>query len=245
MSTIAKWDTLWQKEENKRADVGPSFRHKMRLVLHLVRKHQLSGDILDVACGTGVLLTKLRPFATSLTGCDISEQALRIAGGIFPQAKYFRLDIEKDALPNQFDSIFCTNALEEIENDQAALNHMVSMLKPGGHLLIVTPHRKDYWTEKDVVAQNQRRYERQELKDKIQNSGLNVTEMMTWGWPIYRIWYQAMNRVNQQQVWHEKKLSIMAMVAARIAYFVLFIDDLFRNDPKASILVALAQKPQS
>lgn len=238
----AAWDTLWNVPEHRAFSRGPSFRHKVRLVQSRVRKHGLRGRVLDVACGTGELLSQLGPAMTELTGADVSIRALERARRVCPRARFVQLDIEASALPETFDVIFCTNALEEMERDGEALRHMTPMLSPGGVLVLVTPHRKDYWTAKDALAGNKRRYEREELRRKLADAGLRVVELTTWGWPFYRLWYRSMARVNQDAVWEQRSLTTLARWAGELAYRLLFLDDLFANAALGSILVAVARK---
>lgn len=239
----AAWDRLWDLPEHRVFAAGPSFRHKLRLVLSLVHREELAGRALDVGCGTGELLSALPPTMTDLTGVDISARALEQAHQHCGRGRFFKLDIERGSLPETFDVIFCANALEEMEHDEAALRHMASMLTPRGALVIVTPHRRRYWTAKDVLAGNKRRYEREELAAKLQAAGFHDLHLTTWGWPLYRLWYRLMAVVKQEVVWQTPRRAGVARWLAAAAYRALFLDDLFRGSPRGSILIALARKP--
>lgn len=215
----------------------------MRLVWSLVQRHRLRGRALDIACGTGEFLARITPLMDSVTGVDISERALELARRTAPEARLLRLNIEAERLPETFDVVFCANALEEMERDEAALRNMAEMLSLNGALVLVVPHRKKYWTAKDELAGNKRRYEREELAEKLLRAGLHVAEIRTWGWPLYRLWYRMMTNVNQTAVWQQHTAGKLASRIADIAYRLLFLDDLFVNWRTGGILFAVARKP--
>lgn len=237
------WDALWDIPEHRALSHGPSYRHKMRRVWGLVRRHRLRGRALDVACGTGEFLACIAPVMDSVTGADFSVRALELARQVAPGARLLQLNIEISRLPETFDVVFCANALEEMERDEAALRNMAEMLAPNGALVLVVPHRKMYWTVKDELAGNKRRYEKEELVEKLMRAGLHVAEIQTWGWPLYRIWYRSMTSVNQTALWQQPTAGRLASWTAEIAYRLLFVDDLFTNRHAGSILFAVARKP--
>ena len=132
---MVNWDELWQKEENKQLGQGPSLRHKIRLVLLLIKKYsggRKDVKILDVACGSGIFLSILAGKYSELYGVDRSQIGLEIAKKKCGICKFGVLDIEKESLPEEFDIITCMNALEETKNDEAALVNMGRMLKTNG-----------------------------------------------------------------------------------------------------------------
>lgn len=236
----ASWDSLWDRPENTQFAAGPSFRHKMRILMRLVRKYgKHNGATLDIACGTGELLAML-PSAIKKNGIDISRLAVERAGRALPTARFQVLDIEKQTLSDKFSMIFCTNALEEMTSDGAAIKNMASMLDNDGRLFIVTPHRKAYWTKKDKEAGNKRRYEISEIKTLLSNANLRTIAIRSWGWPLYRVWYRAMAQVNQDTVWKGQKRTAFARMLSIVAYTVLWIDDIFAWTQYGSILFIVA-----
>lgn len=243
-STISAWDKLWHLPENREFDVGPSWRSKLRHLHRLVGQETIGGKVLDVACGMGRLLKEFDGRAGELVGIDASTEALKAAQIYFPKARYQQLNIEHEILHETFDWIFCTNALEEMENDEAALRNMAAMLKPGGKLIVVVPHRHMYWTSKDRMAGNKRRYEIFELVEKMQRGGLTVVTYRTWGWPLYRVWYHLMERVDQGKIWNKKSVSRLARALAHVAYLGLMFDDLFTGSSYGSVLLMMAHKPR-
>lgn len=240
---MSNWDTLWRLPENREFDIGPSWRSKLRQLHRAVDPIGVRGRVLDVACGMGRLLKEWEGTAVALVGVDASAEALKAAHAYFPSARYQQLNIEKEKLPEVFDWVFCTNALEEMQQDSAALANMAAMVASGGYLALIVPHCKAYWTSKDEMAGNKRRYERADLIANVEAAGLTVLATRMWGWPLYRVWYHVMERVDQKKVWGSKSNTGLARAAARVAYGLLYVDDFFTFLPYGSILLLVAQKP--
>jgi ubiquinone/menaquinone biosynthesis C-methylase UbiE len=102
---------------------------------------QASGDVLEVAVGTGLNLGKY-PHDVKLTGIDLSEEMLGIARSR-AQELGRSVDLQQGdahALPfadDAFDTVVCTFGLCAIPNLEAALDEMARVLRPGGKLILV------------------------------------------------------------------------------------------------------------
>lgn len=97
-------------------------------------------DILDVACGTGVMIPfYLERGAASVTAIDISPEMARIAGEKFaaePRVRVLCGDVEETAFPRAFDRIVVYNAFPHFPNPQRLIRQLASLLKEGGRLTI-------------------------------------------------------------------------------------------------------------
>ena len=96
-------------------------------------------DVLDVACGTGVLIPDyLRRGASSVTAIDISPRMAEIAREKFslPNVTVLCGDAEKMELDRQFDCIVVYNAFPHFADQEGLIRHLVPMLKPGGTLTV-------------------------------------------------------------------------------------------------------------
>ncbi len=102
---------------------------------------QASGEVLEVAVGTGLNLPHY-PGGVTVTGLDVSEQMLGIA-----RSRAGRLGREvalrrgtAHALPfadASFDTVVCTLGLCAIPEHEVALDEMIRVLRPGGRLVLV------------------------------------------------------------------------------------------------------------
>lgn len=96
-------------------------------------------NILDVACGTGVLFPDyLKRNVSSVTGVDISPKMVQLAKGKFAQNNIEIIcgDVEKMDSGNLFDCIVIYNAFPHFPNPDALIKKLSSMLKKGGALTV-------------------------------------------------------------------------------------------------------------
>ncbi len=96
-------------------------------------------DILDVACGTGVLIPDfLKRNVASVTGIDISPKMAEIAKAKFPQKRVTILcgDVETTAFDRQFDCIVVYNAFPHFPDPGRLIQTLSTLLKPGGTLTV-------------------------------------------------------------------------------------------------------------
>ena len=94
-------------------------------------------DVLDVACGTGVLFPDyLKRNVGSLTGIDISAEMAKIAKEKFPQVQVICGDVEETLFDKKFDCIMVYNAFPHFPNPERLIKVLASWLKPGGTLTV-------------------------------------------------------------------------------------------------------------
>ena len=96
-------------------------------------------SILDVACGTGVLIPDyLQRSVASVTAVDISPEMVRIAKAKFPQENVTVLcgDIQQVPLEGKFDCIMVYNAFPHFPEPETLIATLAGMLKPGGTLTV-------------------------------------------------------------------------------------------------------------
>ena len=96
-------------------------------------------DVLDVACGTGVLFPDyLSRDVDSLTAVDISPEMVRIAREKFPGDKVTVCcgDVEELDFDKQFDCIVVYNAFPHFPEPAQLIQSLSGLLKPGGILTV-------------------------------------------------------------------------------------------------------------
>ena len=94
-------------------------------------------DVLDVACGTGVLFPDyLARGVGSLTGIDISPEMARLARAKFPEVTVLCGDAETAAFDRDFDVIMIYNAFPHFPDPAGLLSALAARLKPGGRLTV-------------------------------------------------------------------------------------------------------------
>ena len=115
-----------------------------------------NGRILDVGCGDGFHLKLLKKYGQKgwqVEGVDFDQRAVRMAreaGLTVHQGK-----VQTAGLPaNSYDLIFMIQTIEHLDDPPGVLEHIFTLLKPGGKLAIVTDNtdsidfgwfKKRYW----------------------------------------------------------------------------------------------------
>lgn len=96
-------------------------------------------DVLDVACGTGVLFPDyLKRNVGSLTAVDISPEMVKIAQSKYPpeQVRVFCGDVEEITFDRNFDCIVVYNAFPHFPEPARLVARLASLLNPGGTLTV-------------------------------------------------------------------------------------------------------------
>ncbi len=94
-------------------------------------------DVLDVACGTGVLFPDyLDRKVGSLTGIDISPEMAKIAREKLPQVEVICGDVEEVGFDRKFDCVVVYNAFPHFPNPEHLIAVLSDLLKPGGTLTV-------------------------------------------------------------------------------------------------------------
>ena len=95
-----------------------------------------------------------------------------------PGIEVERVDLESDSvLPlaaRRFDTVTCINVLEHTADDVGALRRAHALLQPGGRVVIFTPADGSLFGSLDRGIGHQRRYEKEELVEKLQSAGFVV-----------------------------------------------------------------------
>ncbi|MEP3048388.1 MAG: class I SAM-dependent methyltransferase [Hyphomicrobiales bacterium] len=129
----------------------------------------LGDKILEVGLGHGGYRAFLKN--VDYTGADIDIQCIEHAKRSDPNGKYYQADLAassfSETVGNDFDSILCCNVLEHIKDDDLALTHLLSALRPGGHLLLLVPSHELLYSDMDKLAGHHRRYSRRMLLRRL------------------------------------------------------------------------------
>lgn len=81
----------------------------------------------------------------------------------------------------RLDTIFCSNYLENVQNDERALRHFYETLRPGGHCIVVVPGGRWLYSNVDRALGHVRRYGRKEFKAMLAEAGFEVVDVSAFG----------------------------------------------------------------
>lgn len=93
-------------------------------------------DVLDVACGTGVLFPDYLKRGASVTGIDISPEMVKITQGKFPEVNTICGDVETTEFDKKFDAIMVYNAFPHFPDPAHLIQVLAGLVKPGGRLSV-------------------------------------------------------------------------------------------------------------
>jgi SAM-dependent methyltransferase len=122
----------------------PNYYEKLQVptreMVKLVKSFKNDGQLLEIGCGDGKILSKLcRNF--KVTAIDISSAAIRKAQKRIPGESSLKvLDIEKEELDGQYDVILCLNVLEHLKQPEAAILKVRASLKTDGVFIFSVPN---------------------------------------------------------------------------------------------------------
>ncbi|MGZ8833804.1 MAG: glycosyltransferase [Thermoanaerobaculia bacterium] len=138
--------------------------------------------VLEVGGGSGVMTRFL--YGRELVVATDKETAyvdrLRNQFRRVPGIVVERLDLESDEALElahySFDTITLINVLEHTSDDDAALRRANQLLVPGGRVIVFVPASKDLYGSLDRGIGHQRRYDRDELTQKLTQAGFEVEQ---------------------------------------------------------------------
>lgn len=101
------------------------------------------GRFLDYGCGRGRFMELVRDRCTECHGVEVDPDEVRRAAELNPDAdvRTIGLDGKTDYPDEHFDTIAILEVIEHVPDERATLAELARLLKPGGKLLLTTPHR--------------------------------------------------------------------------------------------------------
>jgi SAM-dependent methyltransferase len=143
--------------------------------------------VLDVGCGAAGLVVALQRRGFDCRGFDDAEEMLALgrerltAAGLDPGLIEQRpLADAAQALAGSVVQAVCSDVIEHIEDDRAAVAHLRTLLSPGGRLVLTVPAMPSLYGPKDVRLGHHRRYTRDALRALFTDDAWEVTGLRSW-----------------------------------------------------------------
>ncbi|MFI5089174.1 MAG: class I SAM-dependent methyltransferase [Terriglobales bacterium] len=130
---------------------------------------------LEIGCGTGNVLRLLEKIggAENVVGMDMFAGGLRYARQR-TQCALVQGDLHAPPFQTQFHLIGMFDVIEHLADESRALLDARALLAPGGKLLLTVPANMSLWSYADEFAGHQRRYDQNQLREKLLAAGFRV-----------------------------------------------------------------------
>jgi SAM-dependent methyltransferase len=133
--------------------------------------------LLDLGCGTGGTMDRLKPFGR-VVGLDLEPLALSFCRERGHSALVCGSATALPFADDSFDVVLALDVLEHIPDHEAAAREVRRVLASGGHALVTVPAYKSLWSRHDVALMHQRRYRAGEVARLLgQTAGLSLTRL--------------------------------------------------------------------
>jgi SAM-dependent methyltransferase len=127
----------------------------------------VKGDVLEVGAGLGANTRLLQNSLVASWRCidPDPDLAARLADAVadLPGCSASQGTIA-NVMDQQFDAILYIDVLEHIEADRQELAAAAKMLRPGGHIVVISPAHQALFSEFDASIGHYRRYNRSSLR---------------------------------------------------------------------------------
>jgi SAM-dependent methyltransferase len=149
---------------------------------------------LEVGCGAGDISQKLLKRGYTGVGIDFSASAIQQAATklqpFITEGKYRLVEgdlFEKPDIKDDFDIVIGLLIMEHIQDALGFLKLLKSHARPGAHVVLSVPGRKDKWSLEDETTGHLRRYNSDELIEVVTRAGLVNPEVWSIAVPVSNI----------------------------------------------------------
>ncbi|HUO84194.1 MAG TPA: glycosyltransferase, partial [Thermoanaerobaculia bacterium] len=153
-----------------------------RWIWDTVRPH-VGQRVLEIGAGTGTM-TRLLYGRELIVATDREPPYLHRLKNSFrrrPGIVVEELDFDAETIPDLsrygFDTALCINVLEHTGDDVRVLRRIHEVLVPGGRMILYVPAGRSLYGSLDEGVGHRRRYEREDLEEKIRQAGFEVVEV--------------------------------------------------------------------
>lgn len=128
----------------------------------------IGSRLLEIGTGLGNLRRHLPPLERFVS-VDIDPAALERARARDPEGEYVLADAQGADFAEQagggFDTVFCANVLEHLDDERRAAANFAGALAPGGRLLLLVPALGALYNDLDRLAGHRRRYTKESVRE--------------------------------------------------------------------------------
>ena len=94
-----------------------------------------------------------------------------------------------DELEGAVDTVVCLNVLEHVKDDALGLQNIYRALQPGGRAIVLVPQGQWAFGRIDEALGHYRRYSHQQLRERMEQAGFRVEEILNFNRVSLPGWY--------------------------------------------------------
>jgi 2-polyprenyl-3-methyl-5-hydroxy-6-metoxy-1,4-benzoquinol methylase len=150
-------------------------------------RHNIGSKVLDAGCGTGLLSLELLRRGCDVTAVDHEPSMVAVSTRTFARGGFPNVAAQRMSLGNlgalgraTFDTAYCCDVVEHVEDDAHAMRDLASLVRPGGRLVITVPAWQFLYGERDVRMGHFRRYGKRQLADLVRATPTLELESVRW-----------------------------------------------------------------
>ncbi len=185
-------------------------------------KNKKNLKILDVGCGSGILLENLEKYGETY-GIDSSKEAINLCKkrGL----KNIKLT-SAGKLPfknNYFDLITAIDLLyhKKIKNDLKVIKEMKRILKPKGRLVITDSAMMCLWSPHDKVVHARTRYSKKGMQLKLKKAGMKIEKLSYFNTFLFPIIFTVRKFNSLMNIKQKMDIKKMNKLANTLLYLIL------------------------
>lgn len=140
--------------------------------------------ILEVGSGISPVMMKSRNIVYS----DLSFSAMQLLKHSYGKGYYVVADgINLPFKSGVFSHTICSEVLEHLSDDRQAIKEIARVMKPSGHFIVTFPHRNIYFAIDDRFVGHFRRYEINEMTDRLKDAGFKPLDIQKVLGPLEKV----------------------------------------------------------
>jgi 2-polyprenyl-3-methyl-5-hydroxy-6-metoxy-1,4-benzoquinol methylase len=175
-----------QTAERYAADDLETMQGARRYAAHLFElfRPYIGRRVLEVGCGIGTMSERLAGVADLVLAIEPNPScAVQVRERMQGERRFALRECLLEACDaaelasHRFDTVFCVNVLEHIEDDAAALALFTRVVQPGGHVLIWVPALPAAYGPLDAELGHHRRYTKRSLSQAFERANLEIVSL--------------------------------------------------------------------